>query len=159
MEGMVNSVPWLSGCVDDLNSTSRLMRKWLEETPQIVYGRDLFIEVDVLRDRFTEWKQQNNIRSVQSSGPYLEWTATAVDDAFSYAERRLGGRGPEEDSSIEPKDISGMLRPNVHPLEAVGLPKVFTGITWREVHGRPSSPRPDRPEGEETGPRMGRPFL
>ncbi|KAK9827049.1 hypothetical protein WJX74_004732 [Apatococcus lobatus] len=146
MATMVTRVQYLSDCVDDLNSTSRLMRKWLEETPQIIYGPGLWVEVDFLRNNFNDWKQQNGLRGSQSSGPYLEWTATAVDDAFSYAERRLCG------NPIEPKSTAGIPRPDLHPLEAARAKKVFTGITWREMHPRAGAPeqgpRPDAAERE-----------
>ncbi len=68
MASLVSRVPYLSDCIDDLNSTSRLMRKWMEDTPQIVYGKDCSVGVDFLRDRFMEWKQQNGIRGNHSSG-------------------------------------------------------------------------------------------
>lgn len=68
MATMVHKIQYLSDCVDDLNSTSRLMRKWLEETPQIVYGEGLWVEVDFLRNNFNDWKQQNGLRGTQSSG-------------------------------------------------------------------------------------------
>lgn len=68
MASMVSSIPYLRDCVDDLNSTSRLMRKWLEESTQIVYGPGLYVEVDFLRDSFIAWKQARGIRPNQSSG-------------------------------------------------------------------------------------------
>lgn len=55
-----------------------------------------------------------------------------MDDAFSYAERRLCGRGALEDSSIDPKDSKGKHRPDLDPLMARAHKKVFTGIAWRE---------------------------
>ena len=73
------------------------------------------------------------------AGQYLDWTDVAVDDAFCYAERRLGGTGelaradPPNPSSIEPKNTTGMLRPDMHPLQAQYHKKVYTGIQWREV--------------------------
>lgn len=70
MAGIVSSIPYLRDCVDDLNSSSRLMRKWLEETSQIVYGAGLMVEVDFLRDRFVEWKQHRGIRHSQGSGAF-----------------------------------------------------------------------------------------
>lgn len=83
------------------------------------------------------------------AGPYLEWTSTAVDDAFSYAERRLCS------NAIEPKSTAGIPRPDLHPLEAARVKKVFTGITWREMHPRGGPTQEDAqgpgPQGGEEG--------
>lgn len=68
MPSMVSNIPYLSDCLDDLNSTSRLMRKWMEESPQIVYGPGLSVEVDFLRQAFTDWKYYRGIRPSQSAG-------------------------------------------------------------------------------------------
>ena len=70
MATIVNDIQYLREGVDDLNSASRLMRKWLEETIQITYGHGLFVEVDFLRDRFVEWKHARGLRPNQSSGEY-----------------------------------------------------------------------------------------
>ena len=77
----------------------------------------------------------------------------ALDDAFCYAERRLGGTGILEDSTIEPKNTAGRDRPDLHPLMAQHHKKVFTGITWRELQAPPLPPPPqDEPMDPEAAP-------
>lgn len=85
-----------------------------------------------------------------NAGAYLEWGTTALEDAFSYAERRLGGRGPDENSSIEPKNVAGMTHPDIHPLMAHSHKKVFMGIGWRELQGgNPQQAPPPQPEPQQ----------
>ena len=79
MASMVSSIPYLRDCVDDLNSTSRLMRKWLEESTQIVYGPGCYVEVEFLRDSFIAWKQARGIRPNQSSGE-----SSILSSSYSY---------------------------------------------------------------------------
>lgn len=67
-----------------------------------------------------------------------------MDDAFSYAERRLEGRGPTLDSVIDPKDTVGVRPPGMDPLTAERHSKVFTGIGWRILQTGPAAPSSPR---------------
>lgn len=159
MHHIVNKVPYLRDCLDDLSSNARLMRKWMEETPQIVYGPELCVEVEFLQARFTDWKKEHNIKST-NAGPYLDWTATAVEDAFGYAERRLSNIPASEGFTIEPKDVTG-VPPRGHPLQTVQMKKVFNGIGWQEREGPPSGgPHgPDHHYHQAPADRMSHRFL
>ena len=71
MAGLVASIPYLADCVDDLNSASRPMRKFLEESSQISFGPGLFVGVDFLRTKFLDWKRDHGMRTNQISGEHV----------------------------------------------------------------------------------------
>lgn len=70
------------------------------------------------------------IASCVAAGTYLEWSTSTVDDAFGYAERRLGAVGVP----IEPKDIIGVLPDHVHSLAAKGHKRIYKGIGWQDAN-------------------------
>lgn len=93
------------------------------------------------------------------AGSFLEWDLPTVEDALGYAERRLGGTGPNLDSTIEPKDHLGMWSDEASTisirrgrLECSRRRKIYTGIGWQDpgvLDQEPIRPRESARFGEE----------
>lgn len=62
LQSIVAEVPYLRECTDDLNSTSRVMRKFLDDNTHIFYGPDATVDADFLKERFLTWKAEQGIR-------------------------------------------------------------------------------------------------
>ena len=64
IQTIINRVDYLKQTVDDLNSNSRVMRKFLEHHEQrLVYGPDAWMPVEFLKAKFSAWKNQERIRN------------------------------------------------------------------------------------------------
>lgn len=56
-------MPYLRECTDDLNSTSRVMRKFLDDNPHIFYGPEASVDADLLKEQFLTWKVEQGIKT------------------------------------------------------------------------------------------------
>lgn len=100
---------WVGGCIDDITTNGSPIRKFLEEVDH-EYGPQCEMLALDLRDCFMSWASRQGIRN-----PITCWTTSNVDDAFSYAERRLANGG-----CLEPKTATGM--------EILGRGRWYKGI-------------------------------